>query len=201
MRILPVSPRTEDRHPHANSTSKTTREVERGLMLHHLIQRHACEPAAVPEETPSSEENRIYGDLPDSFAPAQDAEAPLGSVALVGAGPGDPDLLTVKALRHIQTADVILHDDQVSSAVLDKASPSAEIRSLSEHTGEISIPQDELNALIIAHARAGRAVVHLISGDPMLFGHATEELSALCAAAIPVEIVPGVTRALASRSC
>jgi uroporphyrin-III C-methyltransferase len=120
------------------------------------------------------------------------------TVHLVGAGPGDPELLTIKALRLIQTADLLLHDDLVPQAILDLASPSAEILNVGKRCGYKIITQNEINALMIEHARRGRAVVRLKGGDPLLFGRAAEELSALATARIPFQIVPGITAAFAA---
>jgi uroporphyrin-III C-methyltransferase len=117
---------------------------------------------------------------------------------LVGAGPGDPDLLTVKALRQIQSADVILHDDLVPPAILNLAPPHAVVVNVGKRCGAKSITQGEINALMISHARANRSVVRLKSGDPLIFGRAAEELSALREAEIDVEIVPGITSAFAA---
>jgi uroporphyrin-III C-methyltransferase len=119
-------------------------------------------------------------------------------VYLVGAGPGDPDLLTVKALRLIHSADVILHDDLVPQAILDHASPTAEIVNVGKRCGVKSITQDEINALMIEHARAHRTVVRLKSGDPLIFSRAAEEIAALTEAGLHFEIVSGVTAALAA---
>ncbi|MDE3150437.1 MAG: uroporphyrinogen-III C-methyltransferase [Acidobacteriota bacterium] len=121
-----------------------------------------------------------------------------GRVYLVGAGPGHPDLLTVKAMRLIQFAGVLLHDDLVPQAILDLASPAAEIVNVGKRCGVKSITQDEINALMIEHARAGRAVVRLKSGDPLIFGRAAEEMAALAEAVVPFEVVPGVSAAFAA---
>jgi uroporphyrin-III C-methyltransferase len=120
------------------------------------------------------------------------------TVHLVGAGPGDPELLTVKALRLIQTADVLLHDDLVPQAILDLASPSAEVLNVGKRCGSKGITQNQINTLMIEHARQGRTVVRLKGGDPLLFGRAAEELDALAAAGIPFQIVPGITAAFAA---
>ncbi|MGA7832762.1 MAG: siroheme synthase CysG [Terracidiphilus sp.] len=120
------------------------------------------------------------------------------TVYLVGAGPGDPDLLTVKALRLIHSADVILHDDLVPQAILDHASPTAQIVNVGKRCGVKSITQDEINALLIEHARAHRTVVRLKSGDPLIFSRAAEEIAALTEAGLHFEIVSGVTAALAA---
>jgi uroporphyrin-III C-methyltransferase len=120
-----------------------------------------------------------------------------GVVYLVGAGPGDAELLTLRAVRLIETADVILPDDLVSDEVLALASPSALIVPVGKRCGQPSITQAGIHALMLEHARAGRSVVRLKSGEPLLFGRAGEEIAALTEAAVPFEIVPGITAAFA----
>jgi uroporphyrin-III C-methyltransferase len=125
-----------------------------------------------------------------------------GVVYLVGAGPGDPELLTLRALRLIQTADVILPDDLVSDEVLALASPSAFIVPVGKRCGQPRITQAGIHALMLEHAgpkdgRPGRSVVRLKSGDPLVFGRAAEEIAALTEANLPFEIVPGLTAAFA----
>ncbi|MFZ0301734.1 MAG: siroheme synthase CysG [Terracidiphilus sp.] len=129
---------------------------------------------------------------------ASGAASTKGRVALVGAGPGDPGLLTVKAYRLIQAADVILHDDLVAHAILDLAAPDATVENVGKRCGVKTITQDEISALMVAHARNGRSVVRLKSGDPLLFGRAAEEIAALTAAGVAHEIVPGVSAAFAA---
>jgi uroporphyrin-III C-methyltransferase len=124
-------------------------------------------------------------------------EAQPGTVYLVGAGPGDPGLLTLRALRLLQTADIILPDDLVSDEVLDLASPSAAIIPVGKRCGQPRITQAEIHALMLLHARAERSVVRLKSGDPLIFGRAGEEIAALREAGIPCQIVPGITAAFA----
>jgi uroporphyrin-III C-methyltransferase len=121
-----------------------------------------------------------------------------GAVHLVGAGPGDPDLLTVKALRLIQSADVILHDDLVAPAILCLAPTYAVVINVGKRCGIKNITQEEINALMIHHARANRSVVRLKSGDPLIFGRAAEEIAALSAAEVSFEVVPGITAAFAA---
>jgi uroporphyrin-III C-methyltransferase len=120
-----------------------------------------------------------------------------GTVYLVGAGPGDPGLLTIRAYRLLQTADVILPDDLVSDAVLDLASPSADIIPVGKRCGQPRITQAEIHTLMLHHAREGSSVLRLKSGDPLIFGRAGEEIAALRDAQIPFEIVPGITTAFA----
>lgn len=117
---------------------------------------------------------------------------------LVGAGPGDPDLLTVKAARLLGLADVILHDALVSAEVLALISAQALVMNVGKRCGIKSITQDEINDLMVRFASDGKIVVRLKSGDPLIFGRGGEELGALREAGIEVEIVPGVTASLAA---
>jgi len=121
-----------------------------------------------------------------------------GKVFLVGAGPGDPDLLTMKAHALIRAAQVILHDDLVSPPILALANPHAMVVNVGKRCGTRNITQSEINRLMIASARRGLNVVRLKSGDPGLFGRLAEERDALESGGIPYEIVPGVTAALSA---
>ena len=121
-----------------------------------------------------------------------------GMVYLVGAGPGDPDFLTVKAQRLIQSADVILHDDLVPQAILALARPNADIVNVGKRCGIKNITQEEINALMVEHALRGSSVVRLKSGDPLIFGRAAEEMSSLSEAGVAFEVVPGITAAFAA---
>jgi uroporphyrinogen III methyltransferase / synthase len=122
----------------------------------------------------------------------------VGRVYLVGAGPGDPGLLTARALELIAAADVILYDRLIPAAALDGARADAEVLFVGKEGGGPSVPQEETEALILARARAGRTVVRLKGGDPFVFGRGGEEALALRAAGIPFEIVPGVTSGVAA---
>ena len=158
-----------------------TRSEERRLLLHELAQRPLCDSSLCS--------TRLL------------ARAPLNQsdprVYLVGAGPGHPDLLTVKAVRLLQSANVVLHDDLVPQAILSLA-PRAEILNVGKRCGAKSITQGEINALMIEHAQAGRTVIRLKSGDPLIFGRAAEEMDALRQAGIAFQVVPGITSALAA---
>ncbi len=123
-----------------------------------------------------------------------------GKVLLVGAGPGDPELLTIKAARALGAADVILVDDLVHSDVLDHARPDARIVHVGKRGGCASTPQAYIERLMVAEARAGRTVVRLKGGDPAIFGRAGEEVAALRSAGIAVEVVNGVTSGMAAAS-
>ncbi len=119
-----------------------------------------------------------------------------GKVYLVGAGPGDPELLTVKALRVLKTADAVLHDDLVSPEILNLIPPGAQVHNVGKRCGKKNILQEEINFLMVGLADSGLRVIRLKSGDPMIFGRAGEEIEALRRAGIAYDIVPGVTSAL-----
>jgi uroporphyrin-III C-methyltransferase len=119
-------------------------------------------------------------------------------VKLVGAGPGDPDLLTVKAVKAIAWASVILIDDLVNKQVLEHATPNARIIHVGKRGGCASTPQAFIERLMVAQAQAGERVVRLKGGDPLVFGRAAEEMAALRAANIGFDIIPGITSALAA---
>ena len=119
-----------------------------------------------------------------------------GKVYLVGAGPGDPELLTVKALRLLQTAEAVLYDELVSPEILRLISPAAQLHNVGKRSGQKKIKQEEINFLMATLADSGLRVVRLKSGDPLIFGRAGEEIESLRSAGIEYEIVPGVTSAL-----
>lgn len=128
--------------------------------------------------------------LRNDFAP--------GTVWLVGAGPGDPDLLTRKAIRLIEHADIIFHDALVGPAVLDLIPPGVERVSVGKRSGRHSKDQQEIDALLVTAAAAGKRVVRLKGGDPSLFGRSTEEITALHTAGYSVFVCPGITAASAA---
>lgn len=158
----------------------------RRLLLHELAHRPICDSSNCPSR--QAARAPLNKSIPDSS----------GKVYLVGAGPGDPDLLTVKALRLIQSADVILHDDLVPQAILNLARHGAEIVNVGKRCGAKSITQDQIHALMVKGARANRKVTRLKSGDPLVFGRAAEEMAALSEAGVPFEVVPGITAAFAA---
>jgi uroporphyrin-III C-methyltransferase len=119
-----------------------------------------------------------------------------GRVFLVGAGPGDPELLTLKAARLIAQADVIVRDGLVDDAIMAMVNPAAQLISVAKSRSRHSVPQDGINAILIAQAQAGHLVVRLKGGDPFIFGRGGEEVEACRTAGIDVEVVPGVSAAL-----
>ncbi len=153
---------------------------DRKLLLHQLVEREVCGAAGCRARAVA------FGG------------AVRGRVYLVGAGPGDPDLLTARAARLLATADVVLNDDLVPEAVLAMAHPEALALNVGKRCGAKKITQAEINQLMIENARAGRSVVRLKSGDPLVFGRAAEEMDALRSADVTFEVVPGITAAFAA---
>jgi uroporphyrin-III C-methyltransferase len=182
----------EDLGPWLAEVGRLRREVlarveageERKLLLHRLAEREVCGAAACGARV------LAFGGAGSEWG--------RGRVYLVGAGPGDPDLLTARAARLLATADVVLHDDLVPAAVLAGARVDAEIRNVGKRCGVKSITQAEINVLMVEHAQAGRSVVRLKSGDPLVFGRAAEEMDALREAGVEFEVVPGITAAFAA---
>lgn len=121
---------------------------------------------------------------------------PVGIAHLVGAGPGDPDLLTLRAAQLLQEADAILHDELVPPAILARARRDAEFVAVGKRKGQIGWGQREIEAEMIRRVRAGQTIVRLKAGDPFIFGRGGEDLEALRAAGLPVSVVPGITAAL-----
>ncbi len=154
-------------------------------------ERFTARAVAAPDRRPSE------ADLDALLASAGCEE---GSVVLVGAGPGNPELLTLRAVRALQSADVILFDDLVAPDILDFARREAKKMLVGKTGHKASCRQDDINALMVSLARAGRRVVRLKGGDPMIFGRADEEIAACRAAGIAVEVVPGITTAQGAAS-
>lgn len=152
--------------------------------------------------------DRAFGPAPTVASEAELREAvtlgsasePRGHVTFVGAGPGDGELLTLKAVRALQAADVILFDDLVSDEVLELARREAKRIPVGKRAGRPTCRQDEINDMMVSLAKAGRRVVRLKSGDPMLFGHASEEIEALARQEIGCDVVPGIPAGLAMAS-
>jgi uroporphyrin-III C-methyltransferase / precorrin-2 dehydrogenase / sirohydrochlorin ferrochelatase len=155
-------------------------------------EKFTARAVAAPEREPTD------ADLDALLMPTAAAEA--GSVILVGAGPGNPELLTLRAVRALQSADVILFDDLVAPDILDFARREAKKMLVGKTGHRASCRQDDINALMISLAKAGRRVVRLKGGDPMVFGRADEEIAACRAAGIAVEVVPGITTAQGAAS-
>jgi uroporphyrin-III C-methyltransferase / precorrin-2 dehydrogenase / sirohydrochlorin ferrochelatase len=127
---------------------------------------------------------------------ARHALEPVGRAHIVGAGPGDPDLLTLRAAQLLQEADAILHDELVPAAILNRARREAELVPVGKRKGRASWAQADIEAEMIRRVRAGQTVVRLKGGDPFIFGRGAEEVDALRAAGLPVSVVPGITAAL-----
>jgi uroporphyrin-III C-methyltransferase len=133
----------------------------------------------------------------DSIDTIDNREASRGKVYLVGAGPGDPELLTLKAVRCLRKADVVVYDRLINTAILEEVHPDAELIFAGKGPGCHTMKQEQINALLITHAQLGRIVVRLKGGDPFVFGRGGEEALALHTVGIPFEIVPGISSAIA----
>lgn len=151
----------------------------------------ACRALRNPERAPLEED---FADLV-AAARTEGGDAGRGSVTFIGAGPGDPELLTLRAVRAMQAADVILYDDLVSAEVLDFARREARKLLVGKTGHGPACKQPEINALMVALARGGKRVARLKGGDPMIFGRAGEEIAACRAAGITVDVVPGISAA------
>lgn len=162
-----------------------------------VIMRDKLGSMEAREETEANA-NRSHGVRPPSRTPfRRQSGSRAGRVTLVGAGPGDPELLTLKAIRHLNTADAILYDDLVSDEILAFARPGSQLINVGKRCGRAACRQSEINALLAGLAKSGKHVVRLKSGDPSLFGRAGEELQWLAAAGVGVDMVPGITAATA----
>ncbi len=183
------------------AAAKAWRPTVAALKLDHGDRRRVWERFAQmafdrPDRAPdASDLDRILAAVRMQTAPGASA---AGSVALVGAGPGDPELLTLKAVRALQSADVVLYDDLILPGALDLARREATRLSVGKRGFKPSCTQEDITSLMIELAREGKRVVRLKGGDPMVFGRAGEEISGLRAAGVPVEVVPGVTAASAA---
>lgn len=125
-------------------------------------------------------------------------DAMQGNIALIGGGPGDIDLLTLRAVERLRTADVILYDDLAGDEILSFANPDAELIAVGKRAGHPSPKQQEVSRLMIGYAKLGKRVVRVKSGDPSIFSRADEEIRAAREAGVPIEIVPGITTATAA---
>ncbi|HVS12895.1 MAG TPA: uroporphyrinogen-III C-methyltransferase [Thermoanaerobaculia bacterium] len=132
-----------------------------------------------------------------TVAPLRRRHPSPGLVSLVGAGPGDPELLTVRGLRRLRQADVVLFDRLVGAALLDETRPGCELLAVGKTPGGESTRQEEIHRLLVERSRRGLRVVRLKGGDPFVFGRGFEEVEALRAEGLPVEVVPGISSALA----
>jgi uroporphyrin-III C-methyltransferase len=125
------------------------------------------------------------------------ANPPAGKVYLIGAGPGDPELITVKGLRYLRLADIVLYDRLIGQELLQETRSNATLVYVGKGSGCHTMPQEQINAALISYAQQGHTVVRLKGGDPFVFGRGGEEALALAQAHIPFEIVPGITSAIA----
>ena len=166
---------------------------DRKQLLHRLARREKCEPADCPVEQTLDRILKGAAELSAGIAAAR-----AGLVYLAGAGPGAPDLLTVRARRLIETASCILHDDLVPSSILALAGAGALVINVGKRCGQKLVTQEQIHEWMIQYAREGHSVLRLKGGDPVVFGRAAEEIAALTSADIRFEIVPGVSASLAA---
>lgn len=153
-----------------------------------FAQRALARPAQPPDD---SERDAMLAEA----ATGEPQATARGKALLVGAGPGDPELVTLRAVRALQSADVILHDDLAAPEILDMARREADRVFVGKRGGRASLAQAEITAMLVELVRSGKTVVRLKGGDPMVFGRANEEIAALQEAGLDVEVVPGVTAA------
>ncbi|MDX1375466.1 MAG: siroheme synthase CysG [Burkholderiales bacterium] len=169
------------RYPDPDARRRFWEEVMDGPVVERMLAGHEAEAGALLE--------RLLGET------GATSEAPAGMVYLVGGGPGDPGLLTLRALQVMQRADVVLYDHLVAKGILDLARRDAERLYVGKEADNHALPQQDINALMVRLAREGRRVVRLKGGDPYVFGRGGEEIETLAQAGVPFEVVPGVTAA------
>lgn len=191
---MPAVARVDDSVIAVTSASATTRDPRRSIRVRDAIEASLRTGTLPVRATPPR------GEVSEPISSADGSQAAalpaVGSVALVGGGPGALDLLTVRGRNLITAADVVVIDRLAPRAILDELPADVEIVDVGKTSGHHPIPQDEINAILIDRALAGHAVVRLKGGDPYVFGRGGEELDACVAAGIPVEVVPGVTSAI-----
>jgi uroporphyrin-III C-methyltransferase / precorrin-2 dehydrogenase / sirohydrochlorin ferrochelatase len=174
-----------------------TKPLPRGLSGAGYLLREMFEAVWRAASAPFAQLARMLSGSVSDLGSAAARRQPPGRVVLVGAGPGDPELLTIKAARAIENADAILFDALVSDDILELAPRHAELICVGKRGGRPSCRQDDINALMVSYARAGKHVVRLKAGDPAIFGRAGEEISHLESEGLEALIVPGVTAASA----